>query len=413
MTIRAWSLSIACLLGPLPQGAPELRGGWVAHDSIGTPADRASMIQKFRRAHLNTAFVAVPSIGGQYGTTDPAAFGAFVDDAKAAGLQVHAWFQNFKRLGEATQADFTSAAEREAQKKWVLDLLAAYPKLDGVELDYIRTSTWEACSAAKLQGIDETIRLIREALPGRPLTAAVFNAASISYRGWKPAWEGDVPQWYRDWYAANPSNYYVQEAAKPGNNANWLLGPSFYSYQQDPPAWLKAGRLDAVASMQYTSVDATWQSEVSIWKSLLTHQGVGHGRIYVGLGWMAATQWFSDSAFDPAAMVRFVKHGRAQGIGGFVIFRLGQPGVDDGPLLDALSVDGPLNGHDAPFKTDVASPLAGGSGGPPPVAPPSGTGGGDDGREGDEGCGLTGLEALLALGLTSPGIRRRSGRRAA
>jgi len=391
---------LVCLC--LQAAGPELRGGWLAHDTIDTEDRRAATVRKFKRARLNTAFVAVPPLNGNYGTSDAAGFGAFLADAKAAGISVHAWFQNFKRQGEATQADFTSATEREAQKKWVLDLLAAYPGLDGVQLDYIRYSTWEACAAAKMQGVAETVRLIREAIRPRPLTAAVFNAAAISYRGWKPTWEGDVPQWYRDWYAADANNYYVRKANEPGNNPNWLLGPSFTSYQQDPPAWLKAGLLDASVSMQYTHVDQTWQNEVQIWKSFLTHQGVGHDKAYLGLGWMAATQWFEDSAFDAPALVRFIKYGRAQGIKGFVIFRLGQPGVDDTPLLDALSVDGPANGNDAPFETDVASPLRGTAPSPPAPAPPPPAGSPAGGSsKGGEGCGATGLEPFLALALAA------------
>ena len=130
---------------------------------------------------------------------------------------------------------------------------------------------------------------------------------------------------------ANPTNYYVQKANEPGNNSNWLLGPSFYSCQQDPPTWLKDDLLDAWASMQYTAVDATWQSEVQIWKSLLGFRGVATDKAYMGLGWTSPTEWFADSNFDAPAMVRFTKYGRSQGIKGFTIFRLGQPGIDDSP----------------------------------------------------------------------------------
>lgn len=365
-------------------GTAELRGAWLANDTVDTAAHRAEMLAKLRRGHFNTAFIAVPPLGGQYGTSDAAGFGAMVDDCAAAGISVHAWFQNFKRLGESTQADFTSAAERAAQRQWVLDMLAAYPTLDGVQCDYIRYSTWEACAAAKMQGVADTVKAIRDAVAPRPVTCAVFNAASISYRGWKPTWEGDVPQWYRDWYAANPNNYYEQQANAPGNNANWLLGGSFFSYQQDPAAWIKAGLAAGCATMQYTAVDATWQSEVQIWKGFL---GAENGKLYMGLGWMGPTQWFADSAFDAAAMVRFIKYGRANGVKGFVVFRLGQPGVDDGPFLDALSVDGPANGNAAPFTRDVPSILASSSSPTPAPAPsaPGGSGGGG----GHSGCGGT------------------------
>ncbi|MBI3856256.1 MAG: hypothetical protein HY293_11255 [Planctomycetes bacterium] len=400
-------LCLGLALSAQDPGTPEMRGGWLSADTFDTPAQRTDIVAKFRRGHLNTIFLTVPPLNGNYGTSDPAAFGALIADAKAAGLNVYAWFQNFKRQGESTPADFTSAGERDLQKQWVLAMLAAYPALDGVHLDYIRYSTWEACNAAKINGVAETVRTIHEALksvhPGMPLTAAIFNAAAITYRGWKPTWEGDVPPWYRDWYAADSNNYYVRRANEPGNNANWLLGPSFFSYQQDPPAWLKAGHLDAVCSMQYTSVDATWRNEADLWKSFLAFQGVGADRAFIGLGWMAPVPFFEDSNFDAPALVRFIKHGRSLGLKGFSIFRLGQPGVDDSILLDALSVDGPANGNGAPFKVDVASTLGGSAPPPPVVPPPAGGPAPKKAGGGGSGCGLTGLEVLVVLAA----LRRR------
>lgn len=393
-------------------GTPELRGAWLSNDTVDTAPHRADMLAKLRRGHFNTVFIAVPPLNGQYGTSDPAGFGAMVAAAKAAGLSVHAWFSCFKRLGESSQADFTSAAERAAQRQWFLDMLAAYPGLDGVQCDYIRYSTWEACSAAKMQGVADNVKGIRDAVAPRPVTCAVFNAAAISYRGWKPTWEGDVPQWYRDWYAAHPGNYYELQANAPGNNPNWLLGGSFFSYQQDPAAWIRAGLATGCAAMQYTSVDLTWQNEVQIWKSFL---GADNDKLYLGLGWMASAPFFEDSAFDPAAMARFVKYGRSQGVKGFVVFRLGQPGVDDGLLLDALSVDGPSNGNAAPFTRDVASTLPGSAAPAPAPAPPPAPGSpSSDGGGGGHSCGGSipapdgpGMPLLLAAVVLLTGLARR------
>lgn len=363
---------------------PELRGAWLDSDTFTTPALRASMLQKLRSARLNTAFITVPPLNGNYGTVDGAAFGAMVDDLKGAGISAQAWFQCYKRRGESTPADFTQAAEREAQKQWALDMLAAYPKIDGIHFDYIRTSTWEANSAAKLNGVQETVRMTKEAVAPRPLTCAVFQAFAVTYRGWDPAWEGDVPAWYRTWYAANPDNYYRQKAVSSGNPSH-MYGPSHFSYQQDPTSFLKNGWADACASMQYTAVDATWQQEVQIWKSFL---GADLSKLWMGLGWMGPVQWFEDSAFDPAAMVRFVKYGRSQGIKGFVIFRLGQPGVDDAPLINALATE--------VFTKDVASPLAGGAAPPPPAEDVvSSAGGGSSG--GDSGCSLGAVDKAARL----------------
>lgn len=390
---------ILCLALALGQD-PELRGAWLMHDTFDTPSRRVDILAKCKKAHLNTIFPTAAPIGANYGEATPAAFTALLDDAKAAGLQVHVWIQNYKRLGgETNPVDFRDPTERETQKQWALSLLAAYPKLDGVHFDYIRYPTWEDSDAAKISGVAETVRITKEAMktqyPGKTLTAAVFRAAAVSYRGQNSTWNGAVPQWYRDWYAAYPNNWFATQAqTQPGLQSNWLLGPSYMSYQQDPPAWLKGAYLDGCMSMQYTAADQVWQDEVAIWKSFLSYLGGSTSTIYMGLGWMGPSQWWTDSAFDPAAMVRFVKHGRSQGIKGFVIFRLGQPGVDDNPLLDALSAD--------VFKTDVASTL--GAAAPPAPPPPGGAapkpkGGGGGGPA----CGLTGLEVFFLLGL----LRRR------
>lgn len=398
------SLVFLSAAGAQDPGTPELRGGWLMANTFATPEARAATIDKFKKAHLNTAFPTAPPLNGNYGESEPAAFAALLDDAKAAGLQVHVWVQNYKRLGgETNPVDFRNAAEREAQKQWALDLLQAYPKLDGVHFDYIRYSTWEDSDASKINAIQETLRLTREALktqhPGKPLTCAVFRAAAVTYRGQDGNWKGDVPQWYRDWYAADPDNYYaVQARTDPTLSPNWLLGPSFQSYQQDPASWVKAGVTDALMSMQYTAADQTWQQEVQLWKSFHAHLGASQDAIYMGLGWMPASQWWPDSGFDPAALVRFIKYGRSQGIKGYVIFRLGQSGVDDTPLINALSVDGPDNGYAAPWKTDVASPLASGGSPPPAPAPSPAPGSGEPaGDDNPDGCGATGLELLLIL----------------
>src|SRR5436189_1174370 len=94
----------ALLLSWQDPGTPELRGAWLANDTVDTAQHRADMLAKLQRGHFNTVFIAVPPLNNQYGTSDPAGFAAMVDDCKAAGLSVHAWFSCFKRQGETTQA---------------------------------------------------------------------------------------------------------------------------------------------------------------------------------------------------------------------------------------------------------------------------------------------------------------------
>ena len=94
--ILCLGLALAAAQDP---GTPELRGGWLAADAFDTAQHRTDIVAKFRRGHLNTVFLTIPPLNGNYGSADPSAFGALITEAKAAGLSVHAWFQNFKRQG--------------------------------------------------------------------------------------------------------------------------------------------------------------------------------------------------------------------------------------------------------------------------------------------------------------------------
>src|SRR5436190_1986537 len=123
-------LCLGMALAAQDPATAEMRGGWLAADTFDTAQHRTDIVAKFKRGHLNTIFLTVPPLNGNYGTSDPAAFDALIHDAKAAGLLVYAWFQCFKRQGESTPADFTSSTERDAQRQWVLAMLSAFPALD-------------------------------------------------------------------------------------------------------------------------------------------------------------------------------------------------------------------------------------------------------------------------------------------
>jgi hypothetical protein len=347
----------------------ELRANWVAHDSIQTAEGRNSMIFKMTNATMNAAFVEAPPIGDNYGEGDTEAFVAFLNSAKAAGLVVFGWIANHKRT-YPIPADLRLAEERLAQAKWVKNLIDGFPCIDGVAIDYIRYPEWEASDGKKIDGVTLTIKAIRKVTDNAnvALLSTSFPAATITFRGVEPSWQEGVPVWFQEWYAANPSNYFKLEAASGGtgivnqgnlggSNPGFLLGPSFMSYQQDPITWIADGFVDHVVPMQYTADPAVMRNDIDVWDSFMSWIGHPLTSIYLGLGWMDEPSSFPDSKFDPAAMVSHVKYGRAKGVGGYTIFRLGIPGIDDQPLIDALTIPNADNEWAPPFATEMESPF--------------------------------------------------------
>ena len=322
--------------------AVELRGVWMKPVCFDSSARRKSVLGKIRKANLNTVFLAVPPVEGNYGSCKRGDFEAVLKEA--GDLSVHAWLLNHHRKGWGKGVDFTDPGERDAQMKWALALLGAYPSLDGIHFDYIRDSEWAAVDGSKMKGVTETIRITREGMrkrhPGRFLTASCFIAASAAYQGSKAGgWEGAVPEWYRTWYRERADNWYIRRGKEQKElREDWLLGPLCFNYQQNPHTWLHEAGIDGVIPMQYTSVDRIWQAEVDLWKSFL---GERSDRLYPGLGWLTE-EGHPDWKYDAAALVRFIRHGRARGMKGFVIFTLGVPDVDDAPLIEALSRNGPF-----------------------------------------------------------------------
>ncbi len=332
----------------------ELRAAWINPGAI-----NEATLAKLQRANLNTVFLRAPKIlpqdGGGSGT--PARFGEFLGQAQERGLAVHGWILNHRRT---TDVRFDDPVEQAAQARWAVKLLEMFPSLDGVHLDYIRYKEW-AHSDHRTEAVTKTVGLIRKAINarhrGKFLTAAVFAAARAAYRGEQGEegveWTGAVPEWYRTWYAANPDNYYAREVREnPKLRKDKVCGPNFLSYQQDPPTWLRRGIVDAVLPMSYTSDRKRWNTEVDLWKGFL---GNRFNRLYPGLGWLREAG-HDDWALDPAALCAHIAYGRQAGVKGFSIFGLGQS-PDDTPLIEALTVDGDVNKHNAPFKKPAVSPL--------------------------------------------------------
>lgn len=340
------------------------------------------MLEKSIKAKLNTVFVEAPPIGNNYGHGTAESFLAFVDlvQEQQEDLIVFGWISNHKRTWP-TPADLQLADERQAQADWVDMLLDDYPCLDGIAIDYIRYPTWEESQKSKLDGVTETVHIIRNVTDQRnkQLLSTSFNAATVTYRGTSPSWDGEVPAWFQDWYVADPNNYFQEEATLGGtgvvnqmnlnstSNPDYLLGPSFMSYQQDPVTWMTKGYVDHVVPMQYTADPIVMQNDIDAWHSFLSFAGQDNifqdpnnvlQGIHLGLGWLEEPSSFPDSKFDPAAMIKHIQYGRSRNVGGYTIFRLGIPGIDDDPLIQALTVPNADNDWNPPFSEKAVSPFS-------------------------------------------------------
>lgn len=340
---------------PNPTAACETRGTWMWASSIDTPEKRDHVLDLIKRANLNTVFLSIPPIEGNYGHGDGDVFKDFIKRAVQQGLGVHAWFTNARRPGGGQQADYRTPAEQKAQTDWVDAVMDKYGKyLAGAHLDYIRFTSGEDVNIdGKMDGVTATIRSIRNMLdkkyPGKYLTATCLRLApSPEERNTGvPTWEEDVPQWFRDWYAANPGSIY--------HGTDFVYVPMHMKYQQNPVGWLKEGLVDAVMPMQYSILDDEWNQSVDLYKSFNTFAGNNPALIYMGLGWIPKTSPDSHKGYDAAGVARKIKYGRSIGMKGFVIFILANRDHDDTPLIEMLTENAAANQFDPPFKTLVPS----------------------------------------------------------
>jgi hypothetical protein len=335
---------------PAAAGAPgratgcEVRGTWLNPPAFDSPTARAATFASIQTAKINTVFMLAPPVAGFRGWSDPADFGAMLTLLDEAGVSVHIWSAVMYRvLGQ--EADFRDLTEQAAQVAWADALLRAYPQADGYHLDYIRYSgILPVNDGGRLEGVSQTVAAIAAHLaahfPSKHLTAAVFRVSAYA----ADFDTEDIPQWFLDWYSAHPGNPYDHPPYWETTTV-----PFNFKKQQDPVSWMRETSIRGVMPMEYDTLDSWWQAEVDHWGLFMGDQGLDMERIWMGVG------WYED--YDAPGVVRKIKYGRAQGMGGVVIFELGNPDADDSVLVNALAVDGPDNEWDAPYAAWAPSCL--------------------------------------------------------
>jgi uncharacterized lipoprotein YddW (UPF0748 family) len=323
----------------------EVRGVWV--DELDDSEKSTTILNNITAANLNTVFVVSPPIGPNDGWSDGKQFKNFVKLAHRAGLSVHIWVPNMYRSKNGNRSDFRSKKERTAQKKWVLRLLKKYKRyVDGIHFDYIRYYDWENVNDAdKMDAVnrvvDEMADAVRKKYKKMFVTATTISATPT----WADFSAEDIPDWFREWYAAHPGNIYETSYSYP-------TVPNHMKYQQDPVAWIRESNLDAVLPMQYTTDDSDWNEEADSWKSFLAYSGKEPARVLMGIGWLEE-EGHPEWGYNAAGVANKIIYGRSLGYKGFAIYEL-NGGAHDQDLVNVLTVDSADNGFAAPFKSAKA-----------------------------------------------------------
>ncbi len=300
-------------------------------------------------------------IGGGVGNHND--FAAALDLFSSEDVDVHAWIVNGKRLTEdqwveeAIWVDLCEEEEREAQQTWVTAVLELYPQLAGIELDYIRFPGWEMADEEKTACITDTVEIISTAIDSvsastskdYQLSAAVFPLL-YSYAGgrWgdlnatttEVTWEGETPQWFREWYEATPDNPFITTPIEDSKTEIYemrtqatysprlVFDATSFHYQQDPTTWLRRDLLDVIHVMQYSSTQGIWEREVDAWQQMAPDIA---DRVMVGIGWLDSEREVDDWGHYPESFERSRNYAEAAGILGTSIYTIGErPELDAG-----------------------------------------------------------------------------------
>ncbi len=319
----------------------EVRAVWLNDYAFNSQSTRADTLKKIGDANLNTIFLIAPPIGENNGWSDVIDFEHMLASLKDKEYAVYVWICNLYRV-KGTKADYTNSSERNAQKNWALALLNEYEQLDGIHLDYIRYENLSIVNFTQMNGVQETISLIKGALDAE-FPNKTLSTASLPLSGEIRDPEDYIPPWYDIWFN-NIQNNAVNRWDSSGYNNSGI--PTPFRVQQDPRTWIVTDAIDFTISMEYSYSTSWWKGEVDIWNSWMS---INISRVFMGLGYYSR-KW-EDPSITPTMVaeeiVEKVHYGRAHNITGFSIFEFGEPGNDDYILINALT-----SGHNAPFKEE-------------------------------------------------------------
>ncbi len=336
----------------------ETRATWLWGSSIDSNEKINRNIKKILKANLNTVFIMIPKTFYGHGYGKEKLFASFLKLAYRNGISLHAWFANGRRLGRKNQINFSDKNEQQNQVLWVSHFLNRYSKyLDGIHLDHIRIKKGVPVNSDAIKGITDTISGIRKFMkknyPEKFLTTTIFSVSPVFIRPYNTpfVWNQDVPSWHKDWIKHNPNSWY-----RVKKRGQIIIGtPYFLIYQQDPIFWIKQGLVDAIISMQYTTLDKKWRDEFTQFHSFFKYAGIKDRHLLMGLGWVPKRNEKSTRGYNAPGIVRKIKEGRRNSLKGFSIFILSNHGHDDSQLIKALTIPSETNDFNPPFSKRAIS----------------------------------------------------------
>jgi len=215
---------------------------------------------------------------------------ALLDHAHAHGMRVFAWLalgadyalrQKYPNPS-GKMVDFSNEAARAAMGKWASALFAAFPKLDGVTLDYARSETTIddiGESSAFTVFTSDAVRRVYEASGGRPLYAH-GKAYIDDWRRWCQDW----PMWLKKGWIKK----FMPMCYKP-------LSDQYGGFQRHVESWLTLTTQDHILptlSVVDTAVSGEPPKTVDVVRqeALLFRDTFGYGDVGVFDNRMSAAQ---------------------------------------------------------------------------------------------------------------------------
>jgi uncharacterized lipoprotein YddW (UPF0748 family) len=294
--IFAFCSLCACLFG----GPPEIRGVWVARDSLGSRERIAETMENLKNANFNAAFVNVWSRGYPLwqsdvferltgARTDPDyadrdVLQEAIDEAKSRGLAVVPWAEYGLAAWWAGRGPAeTRGPILDARPQWIAQ------RRDG-SVDFVWGGTSRAywLAHANLEAQQFMIDLMAELAANYEVPAIQFDRArypeldcgyddatraryAADHDGGRTPDDPKDPEWMR--WRADKLNEFVAEMTRQVKAANWrvlmtnapiVFDYSYRNFLQEYPAWWKQKALDFVSPQIYRANAEAYERELDL-----------------------------------------------------------------------------------------------------------------------------------------------------
>ena len=333
----------------------ETRGVWINNGAIRDSSLVHATYNDIVRSNLNAVFVISYTLNNNWGSASQANWEEFYNLLVRRGIKVYVVLNSHRRInGNESAIDYSLPSEWEAQAQWGLDFLNKYSELSGVQYDNLRYPATAPFQTSYIADLDHTVQRIHDKIkpvfPDKKLAFFDGQTDPVPRQANVPP-----PTWLSVWLANHPVNSYQF------NGGQYF--PEFNKY--DRLGWILNGWMDIFFSGGYSTSVALWNRRTALWKEILDGENTKYlDNIYFGVPWRKTTAdivWpdgnrYPGAGTDQAAAVEMIKAARTSGMKGAVIFQY-ESSSFNAPLVNALTVDGPVNNLSAPYKNQADSCL--------------------------------------------------------